>query len=223
MPQFFYLSLHHSYTSLWGTPVDFKSVKVQYIQFHTLILTRQDFLELRILKLCRWFSISLYIAYMGAKVFGISGSPIWSKTLVELIFNSCGEFQWSPEGTVSQIHSLDLHVRDSEIFWDLLRSVQLLKIEWGAESSGKQTHLFTSRIGYCNLDSWVCGGRLAFGRTASLIPGLAVNDLPLSGTLWWLYIYIYIYIYIYEVHPKSMFFWPIKKTKVSISNIYYMI
>ena len=30
---------------------------------------------------------------MGAKGDGISGSLIWSKTLMELIFNHCGEFR----------------------------------------------------------------------------------------------------------------------------------
>ena len=38
-------------------------------------------------------------------VIGISRTLIWSKTLMELIFNPCGEFRWSPEGPVSQIHS----------------------------------------------------------------------------------------------------------------------
>ena len=40
---------------------------------------------------------------------GISGSLFWSKTLMELIFNSCGEFRLSSEGPVSQIHSPRLH------------------------------------------------------------------------------------------------------------------
>ena len=31
----------------------------------------------------------------GRRVIGISGSMIWSKTLMELIFNYCGEFRWS--------------------------------------------------------------------------------------------------------------------------------
>ena len=30
---------------------------------------------------------------MGGRVIGISGSLIWSKTLMELIFNPCGEFR----------------------------------------------------------------------------------------------------------------------------------
>ena len=51
----------------------------------------------------------------GRRVIGISGSLIWSKTLVELIFNPCGDF-----GEVR-----------------LLRSLEMLKREWGAESNGK--------------------------------------------------------------------------------------
>ena len=73
---------------------------------------------------------------------GISGSLIWSKTLMQLIFNPCGEFQCSPEGPVSQIHSPHLHAGASGIFSDLLRSIQMLKREWGAESNGKLPHLF---------------------------------------------------------------------------------
>ena len=40
----------------------------------------------------------------------IRESPIWSKTLMELIFNAYCEFRWNPEGPVSQIHSPHLHV-----------------------------------------------------------------------------------------------------------------
>ena len=95
------------------------------------------------------------------KVFGISGSLIWSKTLIELIFNPCGEFRWSPEGPVSQIHSPHLHVRTPGIFSDLLRSVQILKKEWGAESNGKIPHLLIpSRTAALALK--IFGGRPAF-------------------------------------------------------------
>ena len=65
----------------------------------------------------------------------ISRFLIWSKTLMELIFNTCGEFRKSLEGPVSQIHSPCADA--SGIFSDLLRSVQMLKREWGAESKGK--------------------------------------------------------------------------------------
>ena len=59
---------------------------------------------------------------------------------MELIFNSCGEFQWSPEGPViSQIHSPHLLVGASGIFSDLLRSVQILKREMDPEKQRKAT------------------------------------------------------------------------------------
>ena len=64
----------------------------------------------------------------GRRVIGISGSLIWWKTLMELIFNPCGEFQWSPEGPVSQIHSPHL-VGAPGIFSDLSRFVLMLKRE----------------------------------------------------------------------------------------------
>ena len=53
---------------------------------------------------------------LGPRVIGISGSLICSKTLVELIFNPCGEFCRSPEGQVNEIHSPHLHVDASGIF-----------------------------------------------------------------------------------------------------------
>ena len=83
------------------------------------------------------FSIEIFIGIYnkrGRRVIGISGSLIWSKTLMQLIFNPCGEFWWSPEGPVSQIHSPHLLVGAPRIFSDLLRFVQMLKREWGAGS-----------------------------------------------------------------------------------------
>ena len=67
---------------------------------------------------------------------------VWKKTQMELIFNPCGEFRWSPESPVSQIQSPQLHLGAPGIFWDLVRSVQMLKREWGAESNGKLPYLF---------------------------------------------------------------------------------
>ena len=60
---------------------------------------------------------------------GISGSLIWSKTLMEQIFNPSGEYRWSSEGPVSQMHSPHLRGGAPGIFWDFLRSVQMLKRE----------------------------------------------------------------------------------------------
>ena len=78
----------------------------------------------------------------GRRVIGISGSLIWSKTLMKLIFNPYGEFRWSPEGPVSQMHSPHLLVGAPGIFSDLLRFVEMIKREWGAESNEKLPHLF---------------------------------------------------------------------------------
>ena len=62
-----------------------------------------------------------YISRRGRRVIGIFGSLIWSKTLMELRFNHCGEFRRSPEGPVSQIHSPHLYVGAPGIFPDILR------------------------------------------------------------------------------------------------------
>ena len=84
-------------------------------------------------------TLSSHLWSRGWRVIGISGSLIWSKTLMELIFNPCGIFQWSP---VSQIHSSHLYAGAPGIFSDLLMSVQTLKREWGAESNRKLLQLF---------------------------------------------------------------------------------
>ena len=76
------------------------------------------------------------------RVIGISGSLVWSKILMELIFNPCGEFRWSPEDPVSQIQSHHFYAGAPGIFSDFLRSSQMLKREWCAESNRKLPHLF---------------------------------------------------------------------------------
>ena len=47
---------------------------------------------------------------------------------------------------------------------DLLRSVQMLKREWGVESNGRLLHLFIP------------------SKTGTLVPEFAVKDLPLGRT-----------------------------------------
>ena len=85
------------------------------------------------------------------------------KNRVELVFNPCGEFRWSSEDPVSHIHSPHLHAGTPGIFSDLLKSVQMLKREWGAESNGKLPYLFIPK-------------------TATFVPEFAVEDLPLGRT-----------------------------------------
>ena len=86
-----------------------------------------------------------------------SGSLILSRTL---IFNPYGEFLWSPEGPVSQIHSPHLHVGAPWIFTDLLRSAQMLKREWVWKATGSYRTYSIPR------------------KTAALVPAFAVEDLP---------------------------------------------
>ena len=114
-----------------------------------------------------------------------------SKTLMEPIFNTCGEFLWSPEGPVSQIHSPHLHVGAPGIFSDLLRSVQMLKREWGAESNGKLLHLSIP----CKTAAWVpefAVEDLPLSRTATLVPEFAVKDVPWGRILMMMMMMIYI-------------------------------
>ena len=66
---------------------------------------------------------------------------ILSKTLMELIFNPCGEFVKSvgPSANITLLASTLVPLGS---FQDLLRSVQMLKREWGCESNGKLPHIF---------------------------------------------------------------------------------
>ena len=126
---------------------------------------------------------------MGRRLIGISGSPIWTKTLMELIFNPWGEFRWSPEGlVVSQIHSPHLHVGAPGNFSDILRSVQMLERDWGSESNGKLPHLFIPRKTATLVPAFTVED-LPLDRTTTLVPEFAMKDLPLGRTLccccWW--------------------------------------
>ena len=120
----------------------------------------------------------------GAKGDWISGSLIWSKTLMERIFNPYGEFGWSLEGPVSQIYSPHLNVGAPEIFSDLLRSVQMLKGEKAEESNRKLRHLFIPSKTATLVPEFAVED-LPLGRSAALVPEFAVKDLPLGRTLWW--------------------------------------
>ena len=139
--------------------------------------------------------IYIYIIYLmrRRRVTGISGSRIWSKTLMEQIFNPCGQYQWCPDGPVS--HSPHLLAKVPGIYSDLLRSVQMLKREWVAESNWKLPHLFISN------------------KTATLVPEFAVEDLlwaelqpwclslqwktcPCNDDIWWTNNLILLHVYI---------------------------
>ena len=99
------------------------------------------------------------------------------------LFNPCGEFRWSPEGLVSQIHCPHLQAGAPGIFLDHLRSAQMLKREWGAGSNGKLPHLFIPSK-TATLVSIFAMQELPMGRTATLVPEFPVRDLPAGRILW---------------------------------------
>ena len=135
---------------------------------------------------------------------GISGSLIWSETLKELIFNPCGEFRWSPKGPVSQTSSPHLHTGVPGIFSDILRSVQMLKREWGAESNGKLPHLFIPSKTATLVPEFTVED-LPLNRTAALVLKFAVKDVPLGRTHWWWW-YKH-YFNIVEIGPSGDTYW----------------
>ena len=112
------------------------------------------------------------------RVIGISGSLMWSKTLMELIFNPYGEFQCSPEGPVRQMHSPHLHVGAPGIFSHLLRSVQMLKQREATapiQSMVKLQPWFlslrwkTCLLQTCSLGSCACSERPGLGQNTLMI------------------------------------------------------
>ena len=66
----------------------------------------------------------------GRRVIGISGSLIWSKTLMELIFSPCGEFRWSPQGPLSSLLRWDP--------WDLFITFKICSDAKERVGCGKQ-------------------------------------------------------------------------------------
>ena len=68
------------------------------------------------------------------------------------------------------------------MFSDLLKSVQMLKREWGAESNGKLPHLFIPSKTATLVPEFAVED-LPLSRTTALVPEFAVKDLPLGRTL----------------------------------------
>ena len=85
-------------------------------------------------------------------------------------------------GRVSQIHFPHFLVGAPGIFSDLLRFVQMLKREWGAESNGKLPH-FSIPSKIATLVPEFAAKNLTLRRSAALVPEFAVKDLPLGRTL----------------------------------------
>ena len=123
----------------------------------------------------------------GQRVIGISGSLIWSKTMMELIFNPCGEFRCSSEGLVSQIHSPYLLVGAPGIFSDLLRSVQMLKRE-RESGARKATGSYRTCSSLVKLHPWFLSLQWKTWLLAELQPWclcLQRRTCPWAWHWWW--------------------------------------
>ena len=91
--------------------------------------------------------------------------------LVKLIFN-----------LFSQIHSPHFHFRSPGFFSDLLRSVQMLKRKWGAESNEKLPHLFILSETATLVPEFAVVYRLHCSRFISYLPasygtGVCIGDV----------------------------------------------
>ena len=76
----------------------------------------------------------------------------------------------------SQIHSPHSHAGAPGIMSKLLRSVQMLKREWGAESNLLIPSTTVTLVPEFAVEN------LPLGRTAALVPEFAVKDMPLGRT-----------------------------------------
>ena len=113
---------------------------------------------------------------------GISGSLTWSITLMDLIFNPVVNFCEVRRAQLAKSTLLTSMIVPHGIFSDLLRSVQMLKREWGAESNGKLPHLLIPRKTAAFVPEFAVE-HLPLSRTAVLVPEFVVKDLPLGRTL----------------------------------------
>ena len=99
---------------------------------------------------------------------------------MELIFNACGELRC--EVRRAQIaKSTLLTSKLVPLGFFLLRSVQMLNREWGAESNGKLPHLFIPCKNW-NLDPTFAVEDLRLGKTATLVSVFTVKYLSLGRT-----------------------------------------
>ena len=141
--------------------------------FHFL----QEFvLKFKILTYHHVLCFLLILIQCGRRVIGISGSLIWSKTLMELTFNPLVNFC---EVRRAQLAKSTLTTSTMVS----LGSVQMLKRRWGAESNWKLPHLFIPSKTANFVSEFAVEG-LPLRRTATSVSALAVKDLPLGRTLW---------------------------------------
>ena len=103
----------------------------------------------------------LFMYSLGQRLIGISGSLIWSKTLIELIFNPCGEFRWSPLMLLGSLRSF-------KVCSDARERERERERERGGVRKGTGSYLTYSSLVKLLPGFLVCGGIPAFGRNSSL-------------------------------------------------------
>ena len=131
----------------------------------------------------------LYFSYNtlcgGWRVIGTSGSLIWSKSVMKLTFNPCGEFRRSVEDS-----DKSTLLTSTWCPWNLSRSFKVCfntKERVGCGNQREATapiHPWSLSLRWetclwqnCNLGSWVSSGRPDFGRNCS-IGGCICNEGP---------------------------------------------
>ena len=131
-----------------------------------------------------YFIFVMLWSYRGRRVVRIFVSLIKSETLMELMFNPCGEFWWNLEVPVSQICSPHLHVR---ALGGLFRSFKVCSDAKERAGCGRQREATVPIQSLVKLLLWFLSLRwkTCLWQNWSQAPALAVKDLPLGRTLWW--------------------------------------
>ena len=106
----------------------------------------------------------------GRRVIVISGSLIWSKILMELIFNPCGEFRWRGPTWPNPLSSPPRWCP-----WDLFRSFKVFSCAKERERERERESGVRKATGSYRSYSIP-------GKTAALVTEFAVKDLPLGIT-----------------------------------------
>ena len=81
---------------------------------------------------------------------------------------------------LAKFYSPHLHAGAPGIFSDVLRSVQMLKREWSAESNGKLPHLFIPSKTVTMIPEFAVDDPL-LGRTVVLVPEFVMKERPAVG------------------------------------------
>ena len=117
--------------------------------------------------------------YRGQSVIWISRSLIWSKTLMELMFNPCGEVKRAQLAKSTLLPSTLMPLEFSRSFKVCSDAKER---ERGTKSSRKLLHLFIPSKTTTLVPEFAVED-LRLGRTAALVPEFSMKDLSLGRIL----------------------------------------